>query len=1223
MAGTRTVRLFVSSPSDVEAERQRVEVVAERLNGLYAGIVRIETIRWETKFYTADKSFQPQIPEAAECDIVIGIFWARLGSELPPTFPKMPDGTPYPSGTGYEILSAIQKRMKLEAAGRARPASGEAHTDVYIFQKSAPPFPAPKDERDLALLDTQWKLLKTFFERWFRTHEGHFLAAFHGFTTTDQFEEQIEKLLRNWLAEHVLGARALVWPIAIMGSPFRGLEAFDARHAPVFFGRSRDIVRATDRLKTAGRVQSRDTGYCEPEAGATDAGSAAAKPGCPFLLVVGASGAGKSSLVRAGIVPRLITPGFVREVDRWRVATVRFGHEATPFDALAQALFVRGTKSTAEGGSPHTALPELAEGDHPSPHDLAMLWRGGALTTRPIERALDRVAAAERASGKFDRTVRVNLVLVIDQLDDLFVSDLGDACRAQVAALLANLAATGRIWIIAALRAALYERYLAESAFEPVRDAGASYDLAPPGRAEIAEIVRKPAEAAGLIFEQNVNGVSLDEQLLADAADPDTLPLLQFTLQALFEERQKVGDQFHLTFAAYEMLGGIDGAINRAAENALQQLSTAEKDALPRLLRQLVVDVGSSAVASGRSAMAIRSVPLASAVATPAANKLVDALVEARILTSEGDGKAATIRVTHQRALESWVRAQEILRLNSDFYRIRSEVEVRHQHWNVRGRKSELLLPAGLPLAEAESLLDRFRDETTSELQDYVVKSGRRARLRQRLTAAAAVVFACVAIAAIFYWRQAQNGLVASTGAIAALVQGISDVVRPLAQLDTVEELVSQARASINQFGGASRNDGIRKQHARTHLLIAGISWDRGDIEQMRKDADEALALLETLVGNGDPENQLLRASSRRYIGLSYFESNHREDARRQYELGIADLNQLLGQNPQAALEWRGQRALANIYQELGDVLLFKYNRLEDALAAFDKCFELRQLLVEAGHDRPTFVHDLAWAANKHGDVQVKWGDDATALTWFTRARDGLQSLGDHLWDNLIWAYNLSLIYNNIGLIARRQGQYEEAIEAFNQAETIIRRVVDYDPKNLGRRSALSWTTFNRAEALFRWALSAKDVARLQQAKDGFARSNKDTGIDAAQALLMARVQLGFVRGRAYLAAIDATAKDWTGNHLDAASGFVEAANFIVEQYLPHADAFPRRDYLSEGIEYLNWAGNAYVAAGKPDLGRPLLEQALDLTSRYRAILGDRVVAALQARVDDDLAKAR
>ena len=105
------------------------------------------------------------------------------------------------------------------------------------------------------------------------------------FATTDEFESKIEALLREWLEAHVLHGRSVVWPIAIKGSPFRGLAPFEAEHAPVFFGRARDVARAIDRFK------------------------AAAERGTPFLLVVGASGAGKSSLVRAGLAPRLTAAG--------------------------------------------------------------------------------------------------------------------------------------------------------------------------------------------------------------------------------------------------------------------------------------------------------------------------------------------------------------------------------------------------------------------------------------------------------------------------------------------------------------------------------------------------------------------------------------------------------------------------------------------------------------------------------------------------------------------------------------------------------------------------------------------------------------------------------------------------------------------------------------------------------------------------------------------------
>jgi hypothetical protein len=99
------------------------------------------------------------------------------------------------------------------------------------------------------------------------------------------------------------------------GSPFRGLAPFEAEHAAVFFGRDRVIDEARRRL-----------------VGAAERGSA-------FLLIVGASGSGKSSLARAGLIPRLTTPGVVTSVDLWRAARMKPGEgQAGPLMALATAL---------------------------------------------------------------------------------------------------------------------------------------------------------------------------------------------------------------------------------------------------------------------------------------------------------------------------------------------------------------------------------------------------------------------------------------------------------------------------------------------------------------------------------------------------------------------------------------------------------------------------------------------------------------------------------------------------------------------------------------------------------------------------------------------------------------------------------------------------------------------------------------------------------------------
>src|ERR1700722_10312349 len=124
----REVRLFVASPSDVQFERMRLDKVVKRMNTAFAPAARFACYRWEENFYTAGPGYQDQIPEPADYDIVIAILGSRLGSELPESFPRrLPDGSPYASGTAYELLSSLAA-----ADQRSRP-------DIYVFRKSVEP----------------------------------------------------------------------------------------------------------------------------------------------------------------------------------------------------------------------------------------------------------------------------------------------------------------------------------------------------------------------------------------------------------------------------------------------------------------------------------------------------------------------------------------------------------------------------------------------------------------------------------------------------------------------------------------------------------------------------------------------------------------------------------------------------------------------------------------------------------------------------------------------------------------------------------------------------------------------------------------------------------------------------------------------------------------------------------------------------------------------------
>ncbi len=725
----RVVRVFVSSPGDVEHERRRVDRVAARLNGELAGIARIETIA-QSSAHRAQAALPAETSAAADCDVVIAIFWSRLGADLPGNFPRMPDYEPYPSATAYDVLTAMAARQDNE------------HPDVFVFRKSAPPRAAIDDDAELERAQSQWKRLQSFFEQQFRDPRERPGVSVRSFENADQFEEQIDALLREWLDTQMLPGRSVAWPIAIKGSPFRGLASFDLEHAPVFFGRAGDVTRAIDRLKAASERKH------------------------PFLLVVGPGGAGKSSLVRAGLVPRLTAAGVAAEVDVWRVAVVRPGPR--PFEALADALLTCGILAADRGGT--------------TPAELA---------AQPILSALDRIGV-DAQDGR-ERPVRADLLLVIDPLDDLFGADVSAADRAAFAGLLRALVASRRVWVVATLRAALYERFLAEDDLAALKQAGADYELAAPGPMQLAEIVRRPADAAGLVYETNAAGERLDERILREAAGADTLPPLAFALQRLFTERQIAGAERRLTFAAYDALGGIDGAVDRAAEHALAAAGEGAIDALPRLLRNLTAPVhAASSTALGRATLVGRAAALIEAAPDAATRRLVDALVEARILLHSKERGIPTIGLAHPSVLETWQRARGIVAGNLEFLRRRDDAE------------------------------------------------DRRARLRQKAAMSAAAVFATVAVIAgwqYFDARAARQAAVQSAGTAVA-ERGSSERQRQLAE-ERRKESEEQSSAARQRQVDAEEQQRLARQ--RQQAADAQRSLAETSRRQAEEQRDRAL----------------------------------------------------------------------------------------------------------------------------------------------------------------------------------------------------------------------------------------------------------------------------------------------------------------------------------------------------------------------------------------------
>ena len=737
----RAITVFISSPTDVTAERERAARVIDRLQSRFREQVQIAPIFFEDvrKYYTADKGFQEQIPDAGDADLVVSIFWVRLGTELPPdVFGVMADGRPYPGGAVYELARAIEAKRQRQGP------------DILVYRKVAATGVSVVNSQECRLMTAQLDAFEAFWRQWFVSREGHFRAGFQIFQRPDEFERLLDAHLRAWLDDKSLLGKEVVWRIAERGSPFRGLEPYEPQHREVFFGRDRDTDRGRERLL------------------------AAAAGGSAFMLVLGASGAGKSSLVRAGLATRLTQPGDIDGVDDVRFAAMRPGAAATPQRTLAEALFR------------DEALPELAAGDFPSVEALAGVLSGNPKAAlAPIVRALERAAEKRAAENSCERPIDSRLFLLVDQLEELFLSAVKEDARAAFIRLLRELARSGRVYVVATLRSGDYGAFAQEGELLALKDAGATLDIGVPGPDVLGEIVQRPAAAAGLAFERR-DGIGLDELLLSAAGgNADALPLLGFTLQYLFEHR---ADDL-LTYAAYEELGGLEGAIGRAAEQAFARLDGEAQGALPRLLR------GVAEASQRRSRLALRDMLLSEAAEGSPLRRLADALIAARVLLVRDEGQGAILRLAHEAVLHGWARARSIAEREEDFFQIHGEVVAAERRWRTT-KRNDLLLAQGLPLAEAQSLKARYDAELAPEVTDFIAASTRRARKRLWLGYALALVFGFVALAAIgagaLAWQQQQ---IAKAEAERAEVQrAIADRQSALAKAEAERALVSKSQ---------------------------------------------------------------------------------------------------------------------------------------------------------------------------------------------------------------------------------------------------------------------------------------------------------------------------------------------------------------------------------------------------------------------------------------------
>jgi WD40 repeat protein len=556
--------------------------------------------------------------------------------------------------------------------------------------------------------------------------------------------------------------------------PYRGLEVFDEEHSRFYFGREAYVQRLVESLKAS-----------------------------RFLAVVGPSGSGKSSLVRAGLIPRLRS-GALAGSGEWRILVMRPG--AQPLAALAGAVH-----RLDPGAGLGSVVDEL----------------------RSDRRTLHLAAAAALA----DEPPTGRVVVVVDQSEELFTlcRSLEERTAFLAALHYAAVVPDGRVTVVLSLRADFYARLV------PFRDLAQlvqSHQVLVGGldENEVRQVIEEPARAVGLDVEPG-----LVETIVGDVMrEAGTLPLLE---HALLETWRRRGGGM-LTLRAYQDSGGVERGLADRAETLYATLDETSRTVARHLLLRLTQPGEGTEDTRRRIALAeVSTEPDPDVV-----EHVIGRFVDERLLSASTDeeGGETYIEVSHEALFTAWPRYLAWIGDDRAGLMVHRRLTLAAQEWQRLGRDAEALLRGGR-LAEVVAWHDESPRRLNDVERDFLQESGtaeaaaRSARRRNLATAFGALITALAVITTVAVVAIAQGREAARQRDVAISRQLAASAVNAL-PLDPALALALALRGIEQAYTGQA--DEILRRAAHESRGLAVLRAPSGPVRSVRflPDGRRALA---------------------------------------------------------------------------------------------------------------------------------------------------------------------------------------------------------------------------------------------------------------------------------------------------------------------------------------------------------------------------------------------
>jgi DNA-binding winged helix-turn-helix (wHTH) protein/tetratricopeptide (TPR) repeat protein len=782
-----------------------------------------------------------------------------------------------------------------------------------------------------------------------------------------------------------------IQPFWLQESPFRGLEKYKFEHKDIFFGRSHAVSNA---LRLIDKI--------EPQQSA-------------LLMVLGQSGSGKSSLVEAGIIPKLIAPNRPFKNNYTSIVTVSLSEFDTDNYQVSLIKFLQENKILSE---------KLTAAQHEE-----------NLKKDQFNLATDLVGCDQKQQP----------ILFIDQLEQLFFSEIANDDIEQIFKLIGFILDCNNCLLIMALRNEYYLELTRVQNYIKIRDKAIHYDIPPLYHDDISDIVRMPASASGLVYEFKKNSQeSLDSLIINETQSKSIpLPILQHTLQELYKKRE--GNR--LTYLAYENNGCLEGGISALAENTYLELSKLERQKFDELLHNLIQINPAS-----RNIVCCKRVRL-KAFKDNDINRIISLFINKRLFQTQWLDNRSYLSLTHDSLITHWQRLNKWVLRNMALLNMKQDLKTSSESWVHNNNNKDFLLRSITSINDAKSLLKNKNISFSSTEEEFIKASEKQYKFHNRVKFGFVfvLVFLSITLTLSTLSLHQKNKQIVNTrnnaeNLISFILFDLKDKLEPLGRVDLLDLVGSKTIEYFDGVGTQNLSNTSLINWLQALQIMGESNFAKGDYQAANEIFLKCNVVLERALESDQSNSALLEKSSltKYWLGyLAYIKKDYElAETNWQSYLSVAQaLSKIDPSNDKWFLE------ISYAFNNLG-TLANKRDQLSQADGFFNQSIDIKQQLFSKNPDDPLLIAELADSISWIGKIKEKEGDIQARLEIYQESLDLTKRLIELDSTNPNWKNRLSMAHHRVALSFYDFGQLTQAKSHLQQSLNLLEIQVNEDSEN-------------------------------------------------------------------------------------------------------------------------------------------------------------------------------